>query len=1615
MSEVLRVHAIGMARPRLAIFLVMMFCAMSAGPMVNASPPSRQIDVVIGLGPDGMSDQFYVEVPDGDIVTDFNVKMFEKTWPIDDVVTLDSKADWTNGFLMDGIDYNLTGLRILPMSHEWDFEGSSQSWTLDASGGWAHGYDSTLGAAGGVHSGASALYTYSGNYPSYMGGPYWATSPVIDCTSCSGTWDLKYWRKLGIESSSYDHAYVSVKTSSGGWTNVYSNPYGTTSDGSFIQSTHDVSSYISGNSAFQVRFGLGSTDGSVQYTGWNVDDVTLEPRSNTGTGTANWTSHSFGPGSNGDMNMEHGLLAIDATVPIGSFVSWSIIDALDGSFIPGFIDRDELSADLTGIDVIKHPNVQLKIKMESTSDSPIIHSIKLGGGIIESFTDNPSGNGWSGFTSHNNGAVTGSGVLTSPQWRFANAFSALEMSWMGSGNGNFEACFTKINQCSWSAIPSSGKFALDNPSVYLNLRWSGSGSYSMDYIELDLHRQSSPLDARIDIGLDGVSEWSFSNEFIGGWGQQNLFANGERSDSVSLSPGGTDIVSMYYPIEHNNPVNYESTGNLMLSVTPINSPVDGVDVSFSVDGIELFTQSLGFISNPTKVILSDSQVQDIVTILNSRSKDFTIIDQLEGHRVDISVSSSSGGELLVSGLSVPYRYDAQIEGTDSLPLIAAINSQLAQISSVNGIKEVPIPIIMSNPGHLYIWDYGIQTLGSPEPVSMVMTNETDTLVAGNDWYEFTSIFDLSNLGVSDALQQFSDESWSSVFTLGGSEWSRSLHCSIDTNTCNSDQGIIIESFSHNFSGSQVEFFHRIQISSIWPDEEAVIASSSIDMDGPASQPNQIRFGSGWSMGVEQDIDVVDWHLSFLNGAESSWDALYFDPNNPGLVEVEFAFEELEDSPRTSSLSVGLYMDGMLIDTTQDLNNGVATLMFTPDAIATHVDFEIMVTGLYGQEINWHIPKNATFQLDDIAPLLVSTNVAPLDHRSNQEPLELIFEIADRPALPRHTLLHLQSSWGGYSTVALDQPINLNNYQGDYSKIIDVSESTIGDTLSGWLEVFDPAGHPMQDSGSISNPLFIIQFGPDGAPVILDSGLGWNHSDHWLHPGQNYTMQVPIRDDNGYGDIESIVIDLSANTDEKMNIVWSSANGCSSSLSQIIIEDCFIAGENHHFDAMFILEVVISFAWDFNPDSSIERNIRVIASDDSGQSFRKELQSIWRYSCEMEVDISSVGFTENSAFVAPGQYSNLSADIIWSKGGQLVDNIVDINAKIGESEQYFIVSNGTANLQIIAPNSTGIHPITLDLVNLPFGAIDRTDTEAIVAWVVVDGNAPRVTQFLSPDPLGIVQERDWEDLTFEIMVNESEGLDMDSMRMFWLIVPHGMAIPELALLGGNLSMELIAGTGAGNSIPLSSTLNVDEIIPEISRDNKWDLWVWVEGSDLAGQPIESAFNSRNSPLAVLQLANREADIRFDSNDIVIPNDYPNVGDSIMLNITVHNDGQVRGTTSVRIEVVENGDERRLINIVNVEVPAHSSVSFDVRWVPELGGAAWVEISTPDGLFERTSPMQIELEDSTFAIEGLDGASNAMLTGFSFVALLMLGLLGYLIVSGKKPRGYNFDEDEDDEYI
>ena len=1592
-----------------SLFLVSIFLISFLSPLSYASNPTREVDVEIYLEPNGLSDDYSIEVPVGEIVSELEFDVLEQPHPINEVITLSKKSDWANGAMLDGVDYNQTGLRVLPNSYEWDFEGSAQGWTFSGSA-WNHGYDTSLGQNSGVHSGSSAIYTYNGNYPNYMGGPYWATSPTIDCSACSGTWDFKYWKRLGVESRSYDRAYVQVTNSNSGWVTVYQNPYGSVNDNSFSQSSHDVSSYINGNSAFQVRFGLGSSDGSITYTGWNVDDVTLEPRTNAGTGSANWTSNPFGPQETGSMKTHHGMMSIDAEIPSGATMQWSLIDADEGTEIPGFTNRIDFNADLAAIDVEEHPRLQIKIFMTSTAESPIIHKIKFGGGLIQSF-ENGDG-GWSGYSTITNGLASGVDSLKSPEWRVSYPFSQVNFQSTISGSGTLEACFTKINDCnasSWTPVPQNGILYLQEPSVYLNVRWNGSGSYSFDHFEADLLRHSSPSNVQIDIGMDGISEWSMDRVGFGNWGHQNEMIDSNQSKLVTIGTSMNKAFEFFYPHSSSATTEYKSLGNLQFYITPKNQPLGNLEIEFYSNNNFIVSKSVGSLAEPTKIILSDSEMSSLELDLSSKTPDSTM-NGLDLHRIEVRFSNSAQSELIVSGLSIPYEYKARIAGESAAPIISAINSQLGLISASSGFKLVKIPIVIENTASLRILEYKVETTGTPIPVSMTILNETDTLVAGEDWYEFTSVFDLSALGVSDAETYFNDEGWESKFTLSGNNWVRSMECSLSIRVCNSQQGIIFGSFDFSFDQSLVEFYHKVKISTIWPNEEGLVAYSAIIMQDIDSQPTQYRLGLGNSMGVERDITVVDWGLSFENGSRNSILDAYIDPSNECTIEVELVFDNLSSHPRSGVLNIGLLVDGNVVDTTQDLSDGVASLSFTPNPLAVKIEIAISVAGLYDQKITWNTAKNATFIVDTISPVIISSNVAKFDHRPTSEPLDLQFQIGDRPVLPRHAYLHLEVDGGEHKILELDKPANLNGFQGYYSKIIDVSDYSQGDILAGWLDVIDPAGHSLIDSGTRENPLFIIKFGPDGPPIISQDGLDWTQEDYWLHPGQNYGLQIPMSDINGYGDIEAVSVDLGFGTDNDLTLQWSTIDGCSSQSETVNIVGCEILGNASYFDPLFVLEMTFELSWEFNPDTSVIRTVMVEVQDDAGQSYSQEMSRKWRYSSEMEVDFESVIFQYDNSYVAPGKPTKLFADVVWSKGGQPIFEPIEISAAYSDYVFYGVSDNGSAEIEILASNYSGIYPLTIDLVNLPVGAIDRTQDEKVVAWIVVDGNQPFVSSLISPNPFEQVQERDWKQLQFELLVNEPEGLQIDSVKLHWLIVPRGINLPEYALLGGNLSMSVIAGTGAGNSIPLATTIDMDAIIPEVSRENSWDLWIWVTGEDLSGQSISHTFNNKSTPLAKLELASRKSELILDSDSVILSNENPIVDNPVWINVTVENIGHVDGITSLRVEVVESGDQRRLIEIISLSVGANSSESIDVKWVPGSAGAAWIEISTPDGKFVRTSPIQVEEDSSVFVIEGLEGANSAMLTGFGVIIFGMLGLLGYLVISGRQQDEVVFDESE-----
>jgi len=154
---------------------------------------------------------------------------------------------------------------------------SDPGWTT--AGLWAHGTPTGGGGAYGGpdptsgHSGSNVYgYNLSGDYENSLGETH-LTSTVIDCTGKTGV-SLSFWRWLGVETSTYDHAYVRVSNNGTSWTTIWQNG-GEVTDSSWIEEVYDISAYADNQSTVYLRWTMGSTDSSWQYCGWNIDDVSL--------------------------------------------------------------------------------------------------------------------------------------------------------------------------------------------------------------------------------------------------------------------------------------------------------------------------------------------------------------------------------------------------------------------------------------------------------------------------------------------------------------------------------------------------------------------------------------------------------------------------------------------------------------------------------------------------------------------------------------------------------------------------------------------------------------------------------------------------------------------------------------------------------------------------------------------------------------------------------------------------------------------------------------------------------------------------------------------------------------------------------------------------------------------------------------------------------------------------------------------------------------------------------------------------------------------------------------------------------------------------------------------
>ncbi|MBK9777412.1 MAG: trypsin-like peptidase domain-containing protein [bacterium] len=209
--------------------------------------------------------------------------------------TVTVSLNLTTNFLVDGL-YEGT----IAITNTTDGEGSTTralrlqvgvpvmtlSYPLDTNPGWAVGagwaYGTPTGAGGQYgeadptsgYTGSNVLgYNLSGDYPNNRAESH-LTTTVLDCSNMRGT-TLKFWRWLNVEQPAYDHAYVRVSNDGGAtWTQVWTNT-AEVADAAWTQVVYDISALVDGQTNVLIRWTMGSTDSSWQYSGWNIDDIEL--------------------------------------------------------------------------------------------------------------------------------------------------------------------------------------------------------------------------------------------------------------------------------------------------------------------------------------------------------------------------------------------------------------------------------------------------------------------------------------------------------------------------------------------------------------------------------------------------------------------------------------------------------------------------------------------------------------------------------------------------------------------------------------------------------------------------------------------------------------------------------------------------------------------------------------------------------------------------------------------------------------------------------------------------------------------------------------------------------------------------------------------------------------------------------------------------------------------------------------------------------------------------------------------------------------------------------------------------------------------------------------------
>ena len=174
----------------------------------------------------------------------------------------------------------------------------------------------------------------------------------------------------------------------------------------------------------------------------------------------------------------------------------------------------------------------------------------------------------------------------------------------------------------------------------------------------------------------------------------------------------------------------------------------------------------------------------------------------------------------------------------------------------------------------------------------------------------------------------------------------------------------------------------------------------------------------------------------------------------------------------------------------------------------------------------------------------------------------------------------------------------------------------------------------------------------------------------------------------------------------------------------------------------------------------------------------------------------------------------------------------------------LTEEGIFYFEITSPLMPGNYPLSIDLPDLNLGVFDSGNMAT--TWVVVDNQAPELEQINSPRPDSVFDREQINELVIELSIKETTKLLHDSVIIHWSISPEN-ELPQNYIFKESIELLDIVDPIAGR-YSLSILIPLFDKIDELPIDQELRLNVWIEGSDAAGNQIETEENSELYPLA-----------------------------------------------------------------------------------------------------------------------------------------------------------------------